>query len=221
MFEAADIKRMLAVATPQLKAMILLATNCGMGNSDIGNMPMHALDLDGGWLNYPRPKTGIDRRCKLWPETVEAIRTVLAERRTPHDEMHAGLVFITAACGSFSKATSDNPISKEIAKVLKRLGMTKKGRAFYSLRHSFATIGGEARDQVAVNHIMGHADASMAATYRECISDERLAAVADFVRAWLWPRPAPAASVAPAEPAKRKPRQAKPKAAPAELRIVG
>jgi hypothetical protein len=34
---------------------------------------------------------------------------------------------------------------------------------------------------------MGHVDASMAAVYRERISDARLKAVADHVRQWLFP----------------------------------
>ena len=38
----------------------------------------------------------------------------------------------------------------------------RPGLGFYAFRHTFETIGGESRDQVAVNHIMGHADVSMA-----------------------------------------------------------
>ena len=41
------------------------------------------------------------------------------------------------------------------------------------MRHTFETIGGDAKDQVAVDHIMGHARDDMASAYRERISDER------------------------------------------------
>jgi hypothetical protein len=44
------------------------------------------------------------------------------------------------------------------------------------------TIGGEAKDQVAVDHTMGHARDDMASAYRERISDERLRAVVEHVR---------------------------------------
>jgi hypothetical protein len=37
---------------------------------------------------------------------------------------------------------------------------------------------------------MGHVDPSVASLYRERISDERLIAVTDTVRAWLWPEKA-------------------------------
>ena len=41
-------------------------------------------------------------------------------------------------------------------------------------------------DQVAVDHIMGHARDDMASAYRERISDDRLRAVAGVVHAWLF-----------------------------------
>ena len=70
--------------------------------------------------------------------------------------------------------------------LLDKLDMHRPGLNFYALRHTFETIAGESRDQVAVNHIMGHADQSMAGVYRERISDERLVAVTDCVRDWLF-----------------------------------
>jgi hypothetical protein len=47
-------------------------------------------------------------------------------------------------------------------------------------------VADECRDQPAVDFVMGHADPSMAGHYRERISDERLQAVADHVRGWLF-----------------------------------
>src|SRR5262249_11681089 len=57
----------------QLKAMILLGVNCGFGNADCATLTHSALGLGAGWIDFPRPKTGIGRRCPLWEETVAAI----------------------------------------------------------------------------------------------------------------------------------------------------
>jgi integrase len=186
MFEAGELRRILAAAGVQLKAMILLGANCGFGNADCGTLPLSALDLDGGWVNYHRPKTGITRRCPLWPETVAALREALAKRPQPKAEEDAGLAFVTVRGGSWSKRIEDNPISKEMRKLLDSLGINGY-RNFYALRHTFETIGGEAKDQIAVDHIMGHSRDDVASVYRERISDQRLKAVADHVRAWLFP----------------------------------
>ena len=86
---------------------------------------------------------------------------------------------------------------KQIVQVFQLVGRQGLGavaialarRQFGALRHTFETIGGEAKDQVAVDHIMGHARDDMASVYRERISDERLRAVTDHVRAWLFPKP--------------------------------
>jgi len=89
--------------TTSIKAMILLGINCGFGNSDCATLPLSALDLKRGWVNYHRPKTGITRRCPLWPETIAAIKECLDERCAPSDPENAGLVFITAWGGSWYK----------------------------------------------------------------------------------------------------------------------
>src|SRR5262249_531266 len=80
MFEATELPRILAVALGPLKAMILLGVNCGFGNADCGTLPLSAIDLDAGWVTYHRPKTGLTRRCPLWPETIEALRDSMAAR---------------------------------------------------------------------------------------------------------------------------------------------
>jgi integrase len=208
--EADEIRKMQEAAGPQLRAMILLGVNCGLGNSDVASLPIAAVNLDSGWVDFPRPKTGVQRRCPLWPETVAAIRAWLAVRPVPNDvEAYGHLLFITAKTRTtwgtdlredFSNAdvtdldalakkchkSSENPLSKEVRKLLDKLDIKRQGVAFYSLRHVFETIGGESRDQVAVDFIMGHARDDMASRYRERISDERLRAVTDHVRTWLF-----------------------------------
>jgi integrase len=187
MFTAEEIRRMIDAAGQPLKAMLLLGINCGFGNADVGHLPLSALDLDAGWVDYPRPKTGIQRRCALWPETVESLREAIADRPTPKSKADAGLVFVTRYGGCWAKDVPESPVAKETAKLLHRLGINgRKGRGFYTLRHVFETIGGEAKDQVAVDFIMGHAADSMAAHYREGISDGRLLAVAKHVHGWLF-----------------------------------
>ena len=185
LFTAEEIRRLLDAATVPMKAMILLGVNAGFGNADCGNLPLTALDLDSSWLDYPRPKTGIPRRCPLWPETVQALRDVLARRKTPKDPEDAGLVFLTARGGSWHKQTDDAPISKETRKLLKVTGINGH-RNFYTLRHTFRTIADEAKDQPAADFIMGHESPHMSSVYRERISDERLKAVTDHVRQWLF-----------------------------------
>lgn len=121
MFEADEIRQMIDAASPQLRAMVLLGINCGSGNSDCANLPATALDLDSGWIDYPRPKTEVPRRCPLWPETVRALQEALAKRPTPRDKQYEGLVFVTKRGLSWAKETGDNPISKETRKLLDAL----------------------------------------------------------------------------------------------------
>jgi integrase len=175
----------LVQAGTPMKAMLLLGINCGMGNSDCGNLPLSAVNLETGWLDYPRPKTGINRRCPLWPETIQAMREALASRPEPKKEEDAELLFVTKYGLPWAKDTPDNPITKETRKLLNALGINGH-RNFYTLRHTFRTVADESKDQPAVDFIMGHAKEDMASIYRETISDERLKAVADHVRSWLF-----------------------------------
>jgi integrase len=81
MFEAAQIQTILAQAGPTIKAMTLLGINAGLGNQDVALLRKKNLDLKTGWLDFPRPKTGIPRRVPLWPETIAALRRVLKLRK--------------------------------------------------------------------------------------------------------------------------------------------
>ena len=149
LFEAAELRKIIEGADGQLKAMILLGINGGLGNADCGKLRFRNIDLITGWLNYPRPKTSVARRSKLWPETITALQTAIDSRPEPKDEVHKELVFLTRIRQPWHKETVDNPVSKEFAKVLCELNIERPGLSFYTLRHTLETIGGEVRDQAA------------------------------------------------------------------------
>lgn len=181
-----------------LKACILLGLNAGFGNTDCAKVPIKAVDLEKAWIDFPRPKTGLKRRVPLWPETVEAIREALKKRRAPKDPEHNSLLFISREGtpmvsdrmvreddGKLRLVTTNN-LTLTFGRHLKKSKLHKQGHNFYSLRRTFETVAGAAKDQVAVDAIMGHADDSMAAVYRQGIDDSRLIAVTEHVRTWLF-----------------------------------
>jgi integrase len=183
-FTAEEIRRLIDAADMPLRAMILLGINCGLGNSDCARLPITAVDLDQAMIDYPRPKTGILRRCPLWPETVAALRDALAKRPKSKRDEDAALVFLTKYGGPW-KNVKDSTISRETKKLLHWLGI-KDRRNFYTLRHTFRTVADEWKDQPAADLIMGHESPHMSTIYRETISDDRLRGVAAHVRKWLF-----------------------------------
>ncbi len=191
MFEAADIRKAIKKAWPNLRAMILLGVNGAMGNTDLALLPLSAIDLKGGWLDYPRAKTAIPRRIPLWPETVSAIKAVIAQRPEPKDPADAGLLFIAPRGKSFVGNHRGFRVHQDAARLFKSAGIAD--RTFYDLRRTFQTVAEGSRDLVAVQSIMGHAPASgdMSAIYRQRVDDARLCAVADHVHGWLFPTKKP------------------------------
>ena len=190
MFEAHEIRAILDASKQPLRAMVLLATNCAFGQSDISQLPKSAVDLDKGVINYPRPKTEVARRCCLWPETIDAIRDWLPHRPKARDRANAGLLFLTCRGACWVKVNANgspkDAIAQEFGKVLADLELKRSRLAFYGLRHSFRTTADETLDSSAIDLIMGHVDPSMGGQYRERISPDRLRRVAEHVRKWLF-----------------------------------
>ena len=197
MFEAHEIRTILDNTDPVLKAMVLLGINCGFGNSDVASLPQSAADFETGWCDFPRPKTGIKRHVPLWPETIVALRNAVAVRPAPKDSNDADLFFVTLQRNRFvrvqeSKTTPGryvtiNAVARRFDPLGRKLGINGRNRlGFYTLRHTFATIAGESKDQVAVDAVMGHSGNSIGGVYRQRISDERLRAVVDVVHRWLF-----------------------------------
>jgi integrase len=189
MFEPHELRAALDVAGDNMRAMMLLGINCGLGNNDVALLRPAHLDLDRGWLNYPRPKTGIDRRCPLWPETIAAIQVVLGKRpNKPRPDNDHALLFIGRRGKPYTGSGNGYRVAQELERVLTCGKLARPGLSFYGLRHTFQTVGEGARDFIAVRAIMGHSPPAgdMSQYYRERVDDARLQAVVDHVRGWLF-----------------------------------
>ncbi|MEO1615290.1 MAG: tyrosine-type recombinase/integrase [Planctomycetota bacterium] len=180
LFEPGEIRLLLDESGIHLRAMILLGINAAYGPHDCAMLPISAVDLKKGWSDFARPKTEIDRLCPLWPETAEALRTSLSRRPEPTQEATKRF-FVQYSGQPYHNEGGD--MSKYFTAVRRRV--VPEG-GFYWLRKTFATVAGATGDQIAVNAIMGHADDSMAAVYRQEIQQERLKRVTDHVRSWLF-----------------------------------
>jgi integrase len=183
---AEQIRALATEASEKLRAMILLGVNCGYGNGDCAKLTKGTLDLDGGWATFPRPKTGVARRNPLWPETVAALRAVLAARKLPRHPADAHRVFIT----KYGQAFRPCAIGFEFEKLAERLGYSRDEVDFYDLRRTCASIGVQVNDDDAVRTLLGHqrkADDMLGVYNRMAVSDDRLRRVTDHIHAWLYP----------------------------------
>ena len=190
MYEPAQIRRLLTLADPQLKAMILLGVNCAMGNTDIARLPITVIDLKNQVIDYPRPKTGELRVAPLWPETVTAIREAIATRPTPKDSRDDNLLFLTKTglpliredAMKGENGTRIDYVSLWFRDLLAKADMTRAGVAFYALRHTFYSVASQTTDRDAVSRIAGHSLPGMAGTYNHGIDITRLKKVSNHVR---------------------------------------
>lgn len=208
-----QIRSLLGLASAQMRAMIMLAINGGLGNTDLARLPIAELDLDGAMLDFPRIKTSIERRVPLWPETVQSLREAIAVRPAPLDPDHAGLVFLTAQGRPWVRQSFQGGIDAlgaEFQKLLVEIGAKKPKRktdpakklqrgagrrninmpiGFYTLKRTFRTIADQVKDQHAAFLVTGHVIPGMAGVYVQEIELSRLKAVTDHVRAWLFETP--------------------------------
>jgi len=192
---AADAWKLIDAADPQLRAMILLGLNGGMGATDCSTLTRSILEARPGWIDHPRAKTATERRFPLWPETVAALAAAETARPDPKDPANADRVFLTrtgkpwvrfdgsmAAEGDEGRRSTMDAVAWQFTKLAKRVGVRA---SFYAMRHTFRTQADAVLDRGAVDLIMGHTNPTMADHYVHHIADERLQAVVDHVRAWL------------------------------------
>lgn len=175
-FTREQVTKLLEMAKPQMKAMILLGLNCGFGCTDCAELRWQDLNLKEGRVKLARKKTGVPRNLSLWPETAEALEKI---------PQVGPLVFYTAKQNPWvrtikkkdkhgvEKYTIDNCVSKAFAKLMKKAGIkAEKGVGFYTLRRTAATLAAQSGDPFAVQRLLGHADLRMASTYVQDVSEQ-------------------------------------------------
>ena len=204
LFSVFEVREMLAHADGQILAMIYLGLNAGFLAADLSALPMDALDLDDGWMEFPRTKTEVMRAAPLWPETVKAIQDALMSRPEPKNAADAGIVFITKygnrwlhkkvhrTDGTISKVSSMDAVNHAFRRVLDAAGIRRKGINFSALRTTVATIANEVGDTNAALLMRVHSFPGMDAFYVKSVVRERLEKVANHVRSkLLCPKPEP------------------------------
>ena len=176
-FSPEQIRKLLAAANNQMKAMIYLGINCAYGNTDCSSMLW--THVQGELAVYPRQKTSVDRLAYLWPETRTALEAIRSDSPRVFNRRTGGAwVKVSAKC-------VDDGVAKEFLKLTTAVKLHRPGLSFYSLRHTFRTVADNCLDPVACAIVMGHTDSSMAANYRSSVSEQRVRTVCEYVRQWV------------------------------------
>ncbi|MHC4632431.1 MAG: tyrosine-type recombinase/integrase [Planctomycetota bacterium] len=175
-FSVLQIQQLFEHAEIQMKAMIWLGLNCGLGCTDCAELQWKNVDLEKGRVDFPRGKTKIHRNLLLWAETVEALKAVPKKGDlvfyTPRENPWVKTVQRAEKDGRINYANT-NTVSKQFSKLLKKTGIkTEKGVGFYTLRRTAATLAAKSGDPFAVQRLLGHADLRMATTYVQDISEQ-------------------------------------------------
>lgn len=199
-----EVTKLLDVANPQFKAIILVALNCGLGPADLGRLRWHHLDMKTGVFEMPRGKTGTARQNYLWAKTRKALARVAKlkqQRAAIEREGRNALVFISRtgrpmaheseiiADGVSAGVRISNAITRTFARLLRKADL-KNLSGIYRLRHTMKTLGKAARDPDALDLMMGHADRTTGAFYdHEQIEPARIRRVSLVIKHALWPDP--------------------------------
>lgn len=167
----------------RMRAMVLLGINAAMGPRDIAELTKDQIDLENGWLVGKRSKTAVRRCVKLWPETVAALQTVLANRFEPNDKQYSDLVFITRMKRPY---LNKGAISLIFGKLKANAGINGAKRGFYVLRHVCRDVANQLPDRDSARWIMGHKRSKIDDQYTRTAPRNRIEAMSMHVRQWLF-----------------------------------
>ncbi len=160
-----DLHKLLDNADLRLRAMIMLALNCGFGPKDLQDLTWD--DIQEERITLPRSKTGVCQTYLLWPETKALLDDIkqqrakliirMAQRKVKHSDY--GHVFVTR----YWKPWNKDAVAGQFRKLCKKAEVKCYG--FYRLRHCAST----AMSLVATPHVhrkfMRHSQLQQQVTY--------------------------------------------------------
>lgn len=206
-FHPEEVRALLEAASPLMRAAILLGVSAGMLAADLAVLRADQVDLERGWIDDLRPKTGVPRRAPVWPETREAILAWRADHERRGDVRAKGaerLLLVTR---------TGRPVSRESAAIDRETGLVLEektsaiiqsfrrllvssgvraassdapGIGFATLRRTCATYADAAGDRLAKARIMAHVVEDVDDSYVDHVSDDRIRAVSDVIRGRLF-----------------------------------
>jgi integrase len=153
---------------------VLCGVFLGYGARDLSELRRE--HLDGDYVDFPRPKSGVARRGWCPVELSALIRHggVLPLRSA------TGLPLVEALrSGSYGSSWRDR-LAQPFRELCEKAGVEARG--FYGLRRSFARLSQIAEDPLATACVMGHLDGSQLGVYAGRPSDTRLRKLG--VRLW-------------------------------------
>lgn len=148
-FTPAEIAVLLKHADVQQTAQILLGLNGGFGNTDLSELRERVIDFNGGWIDYRRGKTGVKRRCPMWPETILALKAALPLSKI------VGNVFSTSDGRPLVQGSHDR-LAARFKTLCEAANCYIDGRGFYKLRDTAATEMVTHGSTLLVKRITGH-----------------------------------------------------------------
>lgn len=189
-FTPEEVRKLIDAATGNMRAMLLMGINAGMTQSEVSSLLWPDIDTDLQYMDTIRNKTAAKRAAPLWQETVEALKAI-----PRHDGIERvfttrhGNPYIKTHTSTDGKVYMRDNVSREFNKAADAAKLKlPKGMGFGKLRHTFRTVADSCTDTNAIKRIMGHEVGSgeVEATYIKDIAQERLQAVTDHVRDWLY-----------------------------------
>jgi integrase len=165
LYEAEEINSLLKAADVQMKAMILLALNCGFGPKDLHDLMWE--DIDEDRVTLPRSKTGVSQTYLLWPETKELLEKIKRERvaritrllKRGRHRTDQGHVFVTR----YWKLWSKDSVALQFRKLCKKVKVKCYG--IYRMRHCASTAVSLVASPHVQRKFMRHSQLQQQVTY--------------------------------------------------------